>query len=323
MYPLMGLLESLFWADAFKGVDVSEFIDVFLRFVFTFTLFSGYLAIIAKRKVSSVQASKQTINYKQTAVKILFTGLAYFVIYNLFGYFIAWQFEATRAFYTGSAENIGFFPSMLQNVSDPVFVLVHTFRGMLFGITGLIFYNILNCSTPKKILIMALLFGGFGFQIVLPNPLLPEMVRISHFIETTSSMLVFGAVVGLIFGYKKTTMLPAALMLLLLTSSCQKEPFIRFGFDCDFGKKSQGLTIMHAKSNTKTISLIGNIVVREGEVLVALTNPSGEVLFKRLIKAPEVLSINESFQASKGNWSLKYSSLEGEGTLVLHLNIVN
>jgi hypothetical protein len=49
---------------------------------------------------------------------------------------------------------------------------------------------------------MALIFGGFGFQIILPNPLFPEMVRISHFIETTLSMLVFGLVAGYVFSYK-------------------------------------------------------------------------------------------------------------------------
>ncbi|WP_157482934.1 hypothetical protein [Geofilum rubicundum] len=203
MYPLMGLLESLFWGDAFKGVDVSEFIGIFLRFVITFSLFSGFLAIIGKKRTSSIHFFKQAANYKQAGIKILLIGLAYFVIYNLFGYFIAWQFEATRQFYTGSIENIGFFQSMWQNISNPVFVIVHTFRGMLFGVAGYLFHNILKCSRSRKIIILALIFGGFGFQIVLPNPLLPEMVRISHFIETTSSMLLFGALVGVIFNYKK------------------------------------------------------------------------------------------------------------------------
>lgn len=323
MYPLMGLLESLFWGDAFKGVEVNEFIGIFLRFVITFSLFSGFLALIAKRKTSSIQIPKQAVNYKQAGIKILLIGVAYFVIYNVFGYFIAWQFEATREFYTGSVENIGFFPSMWQNVSDPTFVLVHTFRGILFGVAGYIFHNILKCSKTKKIIIMSLLFGGFGFQIVLPNPLLPEMVRISHFIETTTSMLLFGAVVGLILSYRKRVNLPAALMLLLLASSCQKEPIIRFGFDCDFEKNSHGLTIMNVDSSAKSITLSGEVAVNEGEILVELENPTGEIVFNGHLVSPINIEINESYQAVSGNWKLKYNSLEGEGSLTLHLNIIN
>jgi hypothetical protein len=322
LYPLMGLLESLFWGDAFKGVEVNEFIKIFLRFVLTFSLFSGFLAIFTKRRTSTFQIPKQIVSYKQVGAKILLIGLAYFVIYNLFGYFIAWQFEATREFYTGSVEKIGFFASMWQNVTNPTFVLVHIFRGILFGVAGYIFHHILKCSKTKKIIIMSLLFGGFGFQIVLPNPLLPEMVRISHFIETTTSMLLFGAAIGLIFSYKKRVNLPAALMLLLLASSCQKEPIIRFGFDCDYEKNSQGLTIMNVSSSTKSITLTGEVVVSDGEVLVELENPTDEIVFSGHLVSPINIEINESYQAVSGNWKLKYKSLEGIGSINLHLNSV-
>ena len=91
---------------------------------------------------------------------------------------------------------------MFQNISDPVFVLVHLFRGVLFGIAGYLFHSILSCSRKKELLIMSLLFGGFGFQIILPNPMFPEIVRISHFLETTSSMLVFGFLVGYVLSNK-------------------------------------------------------------------------------------------------------------------------
>jgi hypothetical protein len=170
---------------------------------------------------------------------------------------------------------------------------------------------------------MSLIFGGFGFQIVLPNPLLPEMVRISHFIETTTSMLLFGAVVGLIFSYKKRVNLPAGLLLLLLASSCQKEPIIRFGFDCDFGKNSQGLTIMNVSSSAKSITLTGDVLVSEGDLLVELVNPSSEIVFTNQFATPKTLHVNESFPAISGNWKLKYKSLEGVGAINLHLNIVN
>lgn len=286
MYPLMGLLESLFWGDAFKGVEINEFIRIFYRFTITFTLFSAFLALIAKKGMLSVMTSEPKENYKQVGIKIFLISLVYFIIYNLFGYLIAWQFEATREFYTGSSLNIGFFQSIRENISNPDFVLVHTFRGLLFGVAGYIFNNILKCSRTKKVIIMSLIFGGFGFQIVLPNPLLPEMVRISHFIETTSSMLLFGAIAGFLLNYKKRLSLPVAIMLLLLASSCQREPIIRYGFDCDFGKNSQGLTIMNVGSSVKSITLIGEVAVDEGEVLVELEDSTGEIVFIGHVVSP-------------------------------------
>jgi len=203
LYPLMGFSELLFWSNAFKGIETIEFIKIFYRFVLTFVLFSSYLAIISKRTTSSADQRKTSKSFKQIMIKILLLSVIYFMIYNLFGYFVAWQFEATRVFYSGSTEMKGFLSVMLQNLSDLKFLFFQIFRGMLFGIAGYIFYSFLNCSRNKSLLIMALIFGGFGFQIILPNPLFPEMVRISHFIETTSSMLVFGAIAAYIFSRKK------------------------------------------------------------------------------------------------------------------------
>jgi len=202
MYPLMGLLEALFWRDAFQGIETAEFIKIFFRFIITFSLFSAYLAIIYNSRKQIEDDVKSKSNIKQVGVKILIISILYFFIYNLFGYFVAWQFEDTRIFYSGSSEMKGFFSAMLQNISDPKFVFIHIFRGLLFGLSGYFFYTILDCSRNKILLIMALIFGGFGFQIILPNPLFPEMVRISHFLETTSSMMVFGFLVGLVFTYK-------------------------------------------------------------------------------------------------------------------------
>lgn len=320
MYPLMGLLESLFWGDAFKGVDMNEFVKIFLRFVLTFSLFSGFLALLVKARTPDLAHAEQKESIKQVGIKILLIAVAYLIIYNLFGYFIAWQFEATRVFYTGKAEQIGFFRSMAENFSSPSFVLVHTFRGLLFGIAAYLFNKMLSCSINKKIIILSMIFGGFGFQIILPNPLFPEMVRIAHFIETTSSMLLFGALTGLILNKKMNFRFPTFLMILLLVSSCQKEPDIRFGFDADFGKDSHGLTMMNVVNSTQTINLKGTITVSEGEIYIELINPDDVTVFERQVLSPESLDVNESFQAIEGNWKLRYTSIDGMGSIALHLS---
>lgn len=207
LYPLMGFIESFFWLDSLKVVDRDEIVRVFFRFLITFTLFSAYLSIISKKNTIAEIKDEASINYKVISQKILLIAVIYLIIYNLFGYFVAWQFEATRIYYTGHSELKGFFAMVIQNFSDLKFVIVHFFRGILFGLAGYIFYTLLDCSKSKKLFILALIFGGFGFQIILPNPVFPEMVRISHFIETTSSMIIFGLIVGFIFSYQKDKIL--------------------------------------------------------------------------------------------------------------------
>jgi hypothetical protein len=119
------------------------------------------------------------------------------------------------------------------------------------------------------------------------------------------------------------TAINSILTILLLASSCQKEPIIHFGFDTDFEKNSRGLTIMNVTNSTEAITLTGEVFVTEGEILIELVAPSGETVFSSLVIAPQILHVNESFKAISGNWKLKYNSIEGDGSIILHLNIDN
>jgi len=109
-------------------------------------------------------------------------------------------------------------------------------------------------------------------------------------------------------------------ILLFLVFACETEPEIRFGFDTEFNKHSQGLSVMYVSSKSQIINLKGDITLNEGQVLVELVNAARDTLFTQHLMSPDNLTVNESFQAVAGNWKLKYKSIEGTGTLVLHLN---
>jgi hypothetical protein len=50
---------------------------------------------------------------------------------------------------------------------------------------------------PETALAIALLFSVvMNSQLLLPNPFMPEPVRMTHLIETASSNFIFGAIVG-------------------------------------------------------------------------------------------------------------------------------
>jgi hypothetical protein len=102
--------------------------------------------------------------------------------------------------------------------------------------------------------------------------------------------------------------------------ACETEPEIRFGFDTEFNKHSQGVSMMNVSNKSHVITLTGDITVSEGQILIELINPAGDTLFICHLISPESLIVNESFQAVSGIWKLKYKSIEGTGTLVLHLN---
>jgi len=115
----------------------------------------------------------------------------------------------------------------------------------------------------------------------------------------------------------------ASIILFLFVYACQNDSVIRFGFDTEFGKKSQGLTMMDVNNNQKTVSLQGDVFVTSGGVLVELINPKGEIVFTNQITFPNSLFVNEAFHSVSGTWKLKYKSMEGTGSITLHLNIVN
>ena len=106
---------------------------------------------------------------------------------------------------------------------------------------------------------------------------------------------------------------------LVLFTSCEKEPDIKFGFDSKIDKNSKGLVIAHISDNDDSIQLTGVISLLEGEVIVNLSNPAGVAVYSKSITAPIKLEINEKFEVKNGYWKLKYESNKGIGTIDLHL----
>ena len=137
-----------------------------------------------------------------------FLGLTmlYPIIYFLFGYYVAWQWDETRLFYTGTTDILpvvthfrGFFSS------DPFIILFQLMRGALWTALALLIVNMMNAKRWESALAVALIFAGLlssGIGLF-PNPFMPPMVRQSHFDEILSSMLLFGGVAGWTLYHRK------------------------------------------------------------------------------------------------------------------------
>ena len=117
------------------------------------------------------------------------------VLYFVFGYYVAWKSPELRAFYGG--EDPGSF--WLQMVSvvqgTPLLIPVQVLRGILWGLMAVILANSLTGSRWSAALITAGVFViVFALPLVIPNPFMPEAVRLAHLIETVLSRGLFGFV---------------------------------------------------------------------------------------------------------------------------------
>lgn len=117
---------------------------------------------------------------------------------------------------------------------------------------------------------------------------------------------------------KKYTASITALLLVLLCS-CEKEfPYVT-GFDSTFEKNSTGLVIVSVADPSQNIVLDGSITLDEGTLEITLLDPDERVKYKSTFLPSSPQPVYIIVDAEPGFWALKYKSLEGTGSIDLHL----
>lgn len=126
-------------------------------------------------------------------VRLSFIAVAYVIIYFTFGYFIAWQSAAVRAYY-GGGDTGSFIAQMTSELSArPSLFLLQAGRGLLWAALAVPVINMMKGKWWEAGLAVALLFGVMmSSQLLLPNPLMPPAVRMAHLVETSTSNFLFG-----------------------------------------------------------------------------------------------------------------------------------
>ena len=196
-------IETLYFREAFPFMTNMEILNIMLRGVITTIIVVPLTVIIfGKRKTTEniiIKEALAKIKIKSWVKKAPVFALLYIVIYLFFGYYVAWQFEAVRLFYSGTTEQLNFINHIIMTMKGrPLFLLYHFIRGLLWiGFSVPII--LMNSSRIKTMISLMLLFSYHGFQIIMAQGIFPPDVLIGHTIETTISACIYGGLIGYMF----------------------------------------------------------------------------------------------------------------------------
>lgn len=129
--------------------------------------------------------------------KLAVIAISYVILYFTFGYFIAWRNPAVREYY-GGADPGTFFAQMRNVVRDtPWLVSFQILRAMFWVAIALPVVRMLKGESRETAIALGITFAVLmNAQLLLPNPYMPEPVRMAHLVETASSNFIFGVLVG-------------------------------------------------------------------------------------------------------------------------------
>jgi hypothetical protein len=191
----MTQIETLFFGGAFTGITKLDII--LIMFAGLFPLLGAIALLVKFFQNKNAMCETVKINVKNITMKLGIIGIIYLCVYMVFGYFVAWQFEELRLFYTGSTEKLSFLGQMANNIkTNPIIIPFQIIRGILFGLAIIPVKNMVNKNKTAFIISVCLIYLCTAVVLIIPNALFPDMVRIAHLIEMSSSMLLFGIIVG-------------------------------------------------------------------------------------------------------------------------------
>ena len=131
------------------------------------------------------------------AWKLAAIAVAYVALYFTFGYYVAWQSPAVREYYGGS--DPGSFAAAMRNVlrDTPWLPAFQVVRAMMWTALAAPVIRMMRGRWWEAGLAVSLLFAVvMNAQLLLPNPYMPEAVRLAHMVETASSNFIFGWLVA-------------------------------------------------------------------------------------------------------------------------------
>lgn len=201
----MTQIETLYFNDAIQ-MDMTELAGLVAAGALRALVFAPLAVLILGRLKHAVQPGEQkaTVKLPRWGIRVAALAVLYVIVYFLFGYFVAWQWEETRLFYSGTTAIKPFFAHFRGLFrADPIIVPFQLLRGALWTALAWLIVRMMKAKRWEGSLAVALIFAGLlasgiGLSSIelFPNPYMPPLVCQSHFFEILSSMLAFGGIAG-------------------------------------------------------------------------------------------------------------------------------
>jgi hypothetical protein len=149
-----------------------------------------------KAEIEVQAGSRLVMPASEWAWKVALIVILYVFLYFTFGYYVAWPVPEVREYY-GGVDTGGYLSQLESIVRDtPWLVALQVGRALLWTAIALPVIRVLKGAWFETALALGALFAVTNFQLLLPNPYMPEAVRMAHLAETASSNFIFGVAIG-------------------------------------------------------------------------------------------------------------------------------
>ncbi|MGA7194932.1 MAG: hypothetical protein WBW94_15000 [Anaerolineales bacterium] len=190
-------IETGYFISAFPLLHGNfEVYRLILRGFVTSAVFAALVTLIVGGFGKAIRpAASFTVNADRAVKQSSWLAVIYFVLYMLFGYYIAWQSQELRLFYGGPAQLNSFINQWLITLmGKPELPVFQYFRGVIWILCLIPLFKGFSGKRVELIILSALALGLLPTaQLALPNPLMPAGVSYFHFWEVTISTGIFGA----------------------------------------------------------------------------------------------------------------------------------
>ncbi len=189
---VMSQIETAYFGPAL-GIPASMLPGIILIFLATFIVFTPLAVLILGKWPASDDVDepneRAVMPAGQWVVKLAAIAIIYCVLYFGFGFVVAWSNPELRAMYGEGVNQAVFSPYRL--------ILFQVFRSALWVLFALPVIRGTRGPTWQVALIVGLLYAlPMNIVHASPNPFMPDpSVRLSHFVETTTSNFIFGLIV--------------------------------------------------------------------------------------------------------------------------------
>ena len=191
----MAQIESIWFNNALQMEENAIYAIILGGFIGTLVFSILSVTVTGKFKGELGRFEQFPVTMSNVTTVLLLAFIIWPIIYFLAGYYIAWQFESVRVFYSDSPGIDTFAVMMERNIADKLYFF-QMIRGLLWlMIAGAALFTMKGSVVKKAVIVGLLLSILSSSQLLIENPVMPEGVRMAHLLETSTSNFIWGVII--------------------------------------------------------------------------------------------------------------------------------